>query len=156
MRIVIFAALAAAAVSMAGCGKKEEKGLQVTSGGQTVTVGEDGVKVAAKGEQAGAPDFAPIYPGAKVESIVTGIGQAGGATSGGMASLSVSATPQQVIDFYRTSAANAGLKAGMDMGSGGGASFSASDEATKRMVQVIVSPAGDKSNVQLIWAVPNA
>lgn len=153
MRLTILAA-AVLAASLAGCGKKEEAGLQVSSGGQTVTVGENGVKVASGDQPAKAPDFAPIYPGAKVESVVTGIGQAGGETSGGTATFSVGASPQQVVDYYRKSAVNAGLKTRMDMGMGAGATYSAADEATRRMVQVMVSGEGGQSNVQLIWAAP--
>lgn len=154
MRLVI-ATLAIAAVALAACGKKEEgakPSVTATPGGYTVRSG-DGKAVVTSGVGAiattGLPDFAPVYPGAAIQSSAAGIGDAN--TNGGMVVFTTSDAPDKVLAFYRGKAQANGLKSQLDADMGAARQFAANDEATGRVLQVIVSSQGGASQVQLIW-----
>jgi len=155
MRLVLVAT-AVAAVSLAACGKAEEKrqqpAVQVTKDGYTVT-SKDGSATVVTGKAAAAakaPDFAPLYPGAKVESSVAGIGN--DKADGGTLVYKVAAKPDAVVAFYKQKAAAEGFKTEMDANMGAANMFAAGDEASGKALQVIASAADGGSSVQVIWA----
>ena len=162
MRFVI-TALAVAAVSLSACGKKEESdkptvtatpggGYTIKSGDGTATV-STGVQAAATAAS-GLPDFAPLFPGAKVENATSAISSEGGDAQGVTVTYTVDVAPEKVIDFYKDKAKAAGFKTQMDANMGAALMFVASDEATKRGLQVIASGKGDSASVVMTWSKP--
>lgn len=154
MRLVI-AALAIAAVSLGACGKKPENdkpSMTASPGGYTIKSG-DGKAVITSGAGAAAatslPTFAPVYPGGAIQSSAAGIGDAD--TDGGMVVFTTSDSPDRVLAFYRDKAKASGLTSQLDADMGAARQFAANDEATGRVLQVIVSGASGASQVQLIW-----
>lgn len=154
MRLII-AALAVAAVSLGACGKKEESDkptVTATTGGYTVKSNDGSATFttgsgAAKG--ANLPAFAAVYPGGQVQSSAAGIGD--DKTNGGMVVFTTTDTPDKVLAFYRVQAQASGLKTQLDADMGAAKQFAANDEATGRVLQIIVSAASGASQVQLIW-----
>ena len=161
MRLVIIAT-AVAAVSLAACGKKAEDDkptVSATPGGYTLKSG-DGTATVSTGVQAAAaaatsqPDFAPLFPGGKVESAVSSVSSQGGDAQGGTVTYTVDVAPAKVIAFYKDKAQAAGFKTQMDANMGAALMFVASDEATKRGLQVIASGKGESTSVVMTWAIP--
>jgi hypothetical protein len=157
MRFVI-AAAAIAALSLTACGKKPENDkptVTASAGGYTVKSG-DGSATIATGAAAvataagGLPDFAPLYPGAQVQSTAAGLGN--DEAKGGMVVFTTSDSPDQVMAFYKTKAQANGMAAQLDANMGAARQFAASDEASGRGLQVIVSGETGATQVQLIWA----
>ncbi|MES2035865.1 MAG: hypothetical protein V4466_16990 [Pseudomonadota bacterium] len=154
MRILLVAA-ALAAVSLAGCGKKEESAKpSVTATGEGYTArSKDGTVSVVTGDAAGkakVPDFAPLYPGARIDSAMDGIGN--DQAHGGTLVYKVDASPEKVVDFYKEKASAGGFKTEMDSNMGAAHMFAAKDEASGRALQVIASGAGGGASVQVIWA----
>lgn len=158
MRLVIIAT-AVAAVSLAACGKKPESDkptVTTSAGGYTIKSGDGtatvttGAGAAGAATASGQPDFAPTYPGGQVQSTASGIGNA--QANGGMVVFTTAASPDQVLTFYRGKALASGLKTQLDANMGAARQFAASDEATGRGLQVIVSGQAGASQVQVIWA----
>ncbi|MBI5940317.1 MAG: hypothetical protein HY859_07815 [Caulobacterales bacterium] len=154
MRIVI-ATLAIAAVTLGACGKKEDSGkptVTATADGYTVR-SQDGSATVTAGAGAAAaanlPAFAQVYPGGQIQSSAAGIGDA--KTNGGMVVFTTADAPDKVLAFYRSQAQASGLKSQLDADMGAARQFAANDEATGRVLQVIVSGQDGASQVQLIW-----
>ncbi len=154
MRLVI-ATLAVVAVSLGACGKTEDSGkptVTATADGYTVK-SRDGSATVTTGAGAAAaanlPAFAPAYPGGQVQSSAAGIGDA--ETNGGMVVFTTTDSPDKVLAFYRNKAQASGLKPQLDADMGAARQFAANDEATGRVLQVIVSGQDGASQVQLIW-----
>ena len=123
---LILAALSA--LALAACGGQETKTVTVPDGkggsatvkttekgdSQEVTItGKDGkttATISAGGDGAAAPAnlpaFAPVYPGAKIESSIVGSGPEG---SGGVLVLSTPDAPDKVAAFYDARISGAGL-----------------------------------------------
>lgn len=159
MRLVI-AVAALCAFSLSACGKKPESDkptVSVTPGGYSVK-GNDGSATitagagAASAAAARLPDFAPVYPGGKVEGTIASVADAGDGAEGGSVVFTTTASPRQVIDFYRRKTEAAGLAAKMNADMGQATMFVAQDEATKRGVQVIVGGQDGGSNVTVTWS----
>ncbi|HRD46388.1 MAG TPA: hypothetical protein PLF78_07900 [Caulobacter sp.] len=157
MRPVIVV-LAVSALSLAACGRKDETpkpGLKVGPGGSVTITGKDGAVVRSGANvKADLPDFAPLYPGAAPSGSVTSVASAEG--KGGMYVYTAAAFPEQVLAFYRDKAKAAGLGEAAEMNMGAARMFSATDEASRRSLQVIVTGEGSGSNVSLTWSVPKA
>jgi len=136
--------LIAAALLLTACGGsdesvtlKDDNGKEVTvstdgsGAGKTVIEGVDdsGKKVSAVigGEgatwPAGAPAYAPAYPGATITSVMTT--NAGSGEGGSMATFETADPPAKVIAFYKDLAAKAGLKESMTMNTGNASIFGA-------------------------------
>src|SRR5271154_983271 len=114
MRAVFVALSLSLCVAAAGCGQKIGKGTTVTIPGQNgaVTVSTSGDQMTMKSADgkamveinsnglghANLPDYAPLYPGAKVTASISGTGNDGG---GAMVAFNVSAAPSDVIAFYK-------------------------------------------------------
>jgi len=155
MRPILIAA-AIVAVSLAACGKAEEKtkpGVKVSPGGTVTITGKDGAVVQSGPDvKADLPEFAPLYPGSVPSGQVTSVASAEG--SGGMFVYTAAATPEQVLGFYRERAKASGLGETAEMNMGAARMLSATDEASKRSLQVIVTGEGAGSNVSLTWTRP--
>jgi hypothetical protein len=82
------------------------------------------------------PDFAPLYPGAKV------VGGAGGDSStgkGGMVNFETGDAPEKVIAWYKAAAEKSGLKVAGEMTTPEMRMVAAQDEASGRSLQVHAS-----------------
>lgn len=156
MRLVLIA-LSVAALSLAACGKKEDTprpGVKVSSGGAVTITGKDGATVqSGAGVRADTPDFAPLYPGGAPNGSATSVTSAEGV--GGMLVYTAPATPEQVLGFYRDRIKTAGMGQVAEMNMGAARMISATDEAGKRSLQVIVTAEGAGSSVSLTWSRPN-
>jgi hypothetical protein len=154
MRLVI-AAVAMAALSLAACGKKEDSGkptVSVTPGGYTVK-GADGSIVTGGGAALAArmPDFAPVYPGAEIKAssaTTSGEDQVGSVT------FTSTAQPQAVVDFYKQKATAAGFDTAAEANVGVGLMYAATDKASRRNLQIIVTTEGGGSTAVLSWSTP--
>lgn len=100
----------------------------------------------------GAPAFAVLYPGARVDGAPTLADGASG--PGGVLAFTVDATPDEVIAFYRQRAEAAGLASVMGMDQGDTRAYGAAGpDATDAALQVVASPAeGGGASVQLTWS----
>ena len=106
----------------------------------TVTVtgpdGQTGKFMSGEGAANFLPDFAPLYPGAKV------VGGAGGDSStgkGGMINFETGDAPEKVIAWYKAAAGKAGLKIAGEMTTPEMRMVAAQDDATGRSLQVHAS-----------------
>lgn len=106
----------------------------------TVTVtgpdGQTGKFMSGEGAADFLPDFAPLYPGAKV------VGGAGGDSNtgkGGMVNFETGDAPEKVVAWYKAQAEKAGLKIAGEMTTPEMRMVAAEDEATKRSLQVHAS-----------------
>lgn len=155
MRLFLVAT-AVAAVSLTACGKKEPEtakpGVQLTPDGYKVT-SPDGAATIVSGKaaaEAKMPDFAPIYPGSKVENAIAKVGN--DKADGGTLIYKAAATPEAVIAFYKEKSAASGFKTEMDANMGAARMFAAGDEGSGKALQVIASAADGGTSVQVIWA----
>jgi hypothetical protein len=106
----------------------------------TVTVtgpdGQTGKFMSGAGAADFLPDFAPLYPGAKV------VGGAGGDSNtgkGGMVNFETGDAPEKVVAWYKAEAEKAGLKIAGEMTTPEMRMVAAQDEAGGRSLQVHVS-----------------
>jgi hypothetical protein len=155
----IFAMVAlGAAVSLAACGKKDEKTVY-SNGGATVTqsssgdhmtiTGANGEKVEfGSGSSAKMPSYLPLYPGANITASFSGQGKDG---SGGVVTFHTGATPADVISFYKKKAAAAGMTEAMNMESGGTTLFTAANEKAKTTLSVSATKGTDGTDAQVTW-----
>jgi hypothetical protein len=155
--------LAVAAVALVACGPSGEKTVATGNGG-TVTqkTGLDGSQtLVAKDAQGNAvtmgtgaaasaktPAYAPVYPGATIETSIN----ASGPNEGGMVMFKTNAPAATVIDFYKKSTASAGMASALDMTTGDTMSYSAKDEKTNHAVTVVATKDGAQTNVQVTWS----
>src|SRR5580693_1658195 len=124
-----FAALSlSVCVAVAGCGKGSEKTVTIPGKDGNVTVSTSGdsqhmtinsangtatYEVNANGGvHAAMPDFAPLFPGAKVTSSMAAHNPNG--TSGAQVVFTVGAAPSDVIAFYKQKAGAASLVQSVD------------------------------------------
>ena len=112
-------------------------------------ISETQPQVPAQPAASNAPAFATLYPGAALsQPVVTARGPDG---PGGIAEFTTSATPDEVISFYRDAAAKTGLKPVMSMNQGDARAFAALNSAGAE-VQVVASPNSEgATSVQLTW-----
>ncbi|MDP1630771.1 MAG: hypothetical protein Q8L66_05065 [Caulobacter sp.] len=162
MRSIITLA-AMVALPLAACGKTEDSGkaaVVATSPDSYTIRGEDGAVTVAQNASAaaaaasGLPDFAPLFPGARVSSTVSGVGSGARNAEGGSVVFTSDKTPRQIIDFYKARAAATGLASAMDADMGAALMFVGQNKADKRGVQVMASPEGGGSTVTVTWTRP--
>lgn len=150
-RAILFTVLSLSVLSLAGCGRDDAPKVKTgtdANGAQSVTVTDNKgteVTIAGAGGSANMPAFAPPFPGASVESSVTT------PQKGGMVAFKTSSSPQDVIDFYKKSAADAGMKDNMNMTSGDAINYSASSQTPAHSLTVTASKSEDGTQVQVIW-----
>jgi len=149
-----------ACLALAACGKsdKDKKVVIVSSGNGAVSVAGNGEHITIKSDDGRTtvninsnglgnvklPDYAPLYPGAKTQGMVTAKNE-----NGGTVAFETGASPQQVIDFYKQKSASTGLAEKMNMASGTGSTFMASDG--KKTLQVVAVKRDSGSHVQIFW-----
>ena len=119
-------------------------GQTLTADGATASVGPAAAKVVT-------PAYAPLYPGAVVATSVVG---ESGVGPGGFVTYRTEAPPKQVAAFYRDRMQKVGKPVTMDADVGGGVQMlTAGDTGEgKGGIQVIASPSGKGSEVQLTWS----
>ncbi|MDO9337825.1 MAG: hypothetical protein EON95_04995 [Caulobacteraceae bacterium] len=168
MSMIRFSLVAASAVLvLAACGKKEsetpapaEPAAKAESSatpagppgpGQTVTSDGATVSVGAAASTVATPGYAPLYPGAVVSTSVVG---ESGVGKGGSVVYRVAASPAAVIGFYEEKVKAVGKPVTMNAEMGANVRMlTAGDSGDgKGAVQVIASPAGEGSEVQLTWS----
>ncbi|MGH6871359.1 MAG: hypothetical protein ACREHE_07625 [Rhizomicrobium sp.] len=160
MRFHTMTAFAAAMFLFAGCGPNPGKSIKVDGGNAHVTVSGDNTTVTVKSDDgkttvqynangmgnAQLPDFAPLYPGAKVQGSVTA-----NSSEGGTVAFETTAKPDDVIAFYKQKSAAAGLTQKLDMNANGNVTFMASQNDDKKTVQVVAAKTDDGTHVQIFW-----
>lgn len=98
MRKLMMTTAAMSALLVAGCGDRQSQTITNPETGERVTV-ESGSGARAP---ANMPDFAPLYPGARIESSLAGTSSGeSGANRGGMVTFRVDHGVEQVAAFYR-------------------------------------------------------
>jgi CDGSH-type Zn-finger protein len=159
MRKLFAVAMIGAAVTLAGCGKSNEKtytdgnGNSVTTsdngdGHMTIT-GANGEKVEfGTGANAKMPSDIPLYPGAKVTASFTGNGKDG---SGGVVTFTTTDSPDQVIAFYKQKADSIGLAQTMNMDMGGTKTYVAASDKEKRTLSITATKSSDETTGQVTW-----
>ncbi len=86
------------------------------------------------------PGWVPVYPGAKVESHLTGTGDDGNhAGEGGLYSFTATDAPDKVMKFYQDKATELGMKVNLTTATSEGGQIAAADENDTRSLAVIVS-----------------
>lgn len=104
------------------------------------------------GEGAGKlPGWVPVYPGAKVEGHLTGMGDDGDRMGeGGMYSFTSADPPDKVMKFYQDKATELGMKVNLTTATADGGHLSAADEADNQSLVVLLgsgSGGGTSGNV---------
>ncbi|HEY5047927.1 MAG TPA: hypothetical protein VII49_07920 [Rhizomicrobium sp.] len=113
------------------------------NGNQSVTVNSGGVAAAV------LPGFVSVFPGAKIDSSVVGVGAKG---NGGTVILETSASPADVIAYYKQKSSAAGFGETMNMATGGTTMFTASSKDSKKTVEVVASTSNGATHAQVIWS----
>jgi hypothetical protein len=152
-RTLMIAAVAAVTL-LSACGKTPKH----AAGGPAVNYtvkGADGATthITAGGPAAAAamPAYAPLYPGAVIESSMTGAGTGG---AGGMVIFRTRARPMQVIGFYKGKAAAAGFGNVFSSENGEGLMFTADKESGQDSFNVTATPDNQATIVVLTWTDP--
>ena len=150
-RAILWTVLSLSLLGLAGCGRDDTPKVKTgtdANGTQSVTV-TDGkgteVTMTGAGGSANMPAFAPLFPGASVESTITT------PQKGGMVAFKTSASREDVIAFYKKAAAAAGMKDNVDMTSGDVISYSASSQPPSHSLNVTAAKSEDGTQVQVIW-----
>jgi predicted small lipoprotein YifL len=148
----------AAAVALAGCGKKDQKvytddkgnSMSVSNTGDHMTItGNNGEKVEyGTGSNVKMPDYLPLYPGATVTTSMTGQGKDG---SGGFVVFHAAAQPADIIAFYKQKAGAAGMADALNMQTGNSMTYMASNDKEKKSLSVTATKAADGTDAQVTW-----
>ncbi len=136
---------------LAACGDTEKTSYNNPVTGEAVTV-QSGSGIPAPTNM---PDFAPVYPGGKIENVMQGTSSdASGGQRGGMVSFSTDAAPATVATFYRGKIEASDLANRNEANLNGTLMLTgASADDSERGVQVSIAPAADGpgSQVTLIY-----
>jgi len=161
---VLAVVLTASAIAVAGCGPSDSTTTTTADGGKVTTQthndgsatytysdNKGGGTQVTMGSGAGAnakmPSFAPLYPGATVETSMNAEGE----SKGGMVMFKTSASRDEVIEFYETAAAAAKLTDVSTASTGDTMTFGASDSGSKRGMAVVATKGEDGTQVQVTW-----
>jgi hypothetical protein len=100
----------------------------------------------------GAPDYAALYPGAVMDQ--PGTTATGPHGDGGLVTFRTSASPDEVVAFYRERAEQAGLSSVMGMNQGAARAYGAAGgPAGATNIHVVAAPGeGGETSVQLSWS----
>ena len=157
MRAFVAVAMIGAAVGLTACGKSDTKTYSTGNGSVTVSNSSDHMTITGSngekaefgtGTNAKLPAFLPLYPGATVQSSITGNGKDG---SGGMVAFQAHASPADIIGFYKTKATAAGMGQTMAADIGGTSTYVAANDKTRQTMSVSATKSADGSSVQLTW-----
>ena len=150
MPIRPLAAPAIIAALLAGCGpgtpKEGEARIDTKAGTATVNLGEGAVTTLGTQAPPNLPAYAPVYPGATIQSSVNGIG--GGPLSG-MLALTTPDPADKVLAFYKKAAADAGLKMETEATTGQLKTFVARDG--DKVANLTLAPQDGKTFAQLTY-----
>jgi hypothetical protein len=158
MRALSIGIAIAIGLAIGGCDQKSEKKkdhVSITGGGHKITIqsdkGQAKVEIATdeKGLSVKTPDFVSIYPGAKVLSSLTG---ADDSANGGGVAYTTSASPADVIAFYRKKAKAEGMKETMNAEMGGTRILAAKNEKTGESFHVNAVPSDGGTQASLFWS----
>lgn len=146
----------AALVMVSACGsEKAERTFHDPESGDTVTVANGPNLTAPRN----LPAYAPLYPGAVIETSVDGVsGADAGARRGGMIGFRTGDTPQTVAAFYRARLDASGLTERGDANMNGTIMLTAgSADQSGHGVQITIAPApeGPGSAVSVIYSSGN-
>jgi hypothetical protein len=164
MRISVAVLSLGICLAVASCGKSDNgKTVTYSNSNGTVTATQGGdqehvVVHSANGTatldanpngnvHASMPDFAPLYPGAKVTSSLAGANNNG--TTGAMVTFTVAASPSDVIGFYKQKASTAGLPQTASADVNNTLMFVAGKD--KKSISVTASSSNDVTQVEVIW-----
>lgn len=138
MRVLELSCLAALTCALTGCGERETRVHSNPAIVENVTL-RTGSAIAAPTNM---PDFAPLYPGARIESALEGSGSVG--ESGGMVAFRTDSATAQVAAFYRARLDDSGLADRNEVNLNGTLFLTgnARDDAD-RGVQVSIAPTAD-------------
>ena len=152
------------AAALAGCDRHTEErtvtipgnggAMTVSGNGQNYTVtdasGKESVTVNSNGVNAAVlPGFVPMYPGAKIDSSVVGMGDKG---TGGTVIIETSAPVGDVIAFYKRKTSGSGFTETMNMASAGTTMFTTTSGDKKKTVEVIASTSNGATHAQIVWS----
>jgi hypothetical protein len=165
-------ALAAVAVlSLSACGKSEDKTISVKdpdsgekvdvtmsgSDKSTMTIKSDeGSLVINSGDNARAPEGFDVYPGAKIKSSMTGIGESigsgtgVGSAAGTMVAMTTKDTPAAVLAYYKAKLVAKGMKIGMETTTPQGGMISAGGDGDKPGALVTASATNGETTVSVM------
>lgn len=165
-RLAIAGATLAGALLLAACGGGETTVARTDAGevrrsadGETMTFeASDGGKAtmatggaamdaAASEIAATLPAFAPLYPGAKVISTISGSDGSGG--SGKVITLETSDTMAEILAFYDARIADTGAVSQMKMDQAESAMRAVGDQEGRSGTMIMVSDAGDARTITL-------
>lgn len=167
MRIVFLPLALAAGVLLVSCDQKPKDQKEVnisTPNGKVSISGTEGnfkmkssdgnqsveVNTGASAGNVKSPSYAPVFPGAAVQSSVIGNGADG---TGGMMAFQTHSSPDEVISYYRAKSKEAGFVESMTANSGGTEMFAASEpNGGKRGIQVTASKGDDGTTAQVFWS----
>ena len=96
----------------------------------------------------GAPPFAVIYPGGRIE----GADDEDGSGPGGLVTYVTTATPDEVIAFHRARAEAEGLASVMAMNQGEARAYGAHSTRNGANLSVFATPVENGVSVQLVWS----
>jgi hypothetical protein len=139
--------LSTAALLLASCGgKNTDEGQKVTvadgeGGTATVNFGGDENGIAAPEN---LPAFAPVYPGAVIQSAVTG----NEGEAKGMVSFITDAKQAEVLAFYKDKGKAAGMSVKAEVAMGTGRMLAMGAEGESPAMQITATP-GDDGKVQV-------
>jgi hypothetical protein len=132
---------------LAACGDTEKTSYNNPVTGEAVTV-QSGSGIPAPTNM---PDFAPVYPGGKIENVMQGTSSdASGGQRGGMVSFATDAAPDTVAAFYREKFGASNLTDRNDLNMNGTLMLTAAAPGdSDRGAQVSIVPAADGSGSQV-------
>ena len=155
------AVLAAAVLALSACGDRSETSdaagtpaadaLAETDSGTAAAVDQPPATPApALANADGAPPFAALYPGARLQSpAVTSQNET---ERGGMVTFTTPDHPEAVIAWYRDRAEAAGLASAMTLTQGETQVFGAQADGAGAHVRVVATPVDGETSVQLTWS----
>lgn len=94
------------------------------------------------------PAFATPYPGATIAQNATA--QSSASAADGAITFTTDASPEAVVEYYRSKAEGAGLAPVMGMSQGETRAYGAQGGGAS--VSVVASPEAEKTSVQLTWS----
>lgn len=124
--------------ALAGCGERETRIPVNAANGENVTL-RTGNAIAAP---TNLPEFAPLYPGARIESVLEGNGSTN--QNGGMVAFRTDDAPDKVAAFYKARLDASGLAERSSANLGGSMILAANaPEDVDRGVQISIAPITD-------------
>src|SRR5262249_29138537 len=88
------------------------------------------------------PAWLPVYPGAKVESHISGSGDDGATSAeGGVYTFTSADSPAKVMNYYQDQCRDLGIKVNLSTATAEVGRIAADDEAANRLLVVVIASA---------------